>query len=705
MERVVSASAASLLPLREDLHLHEAAPDREGAPTWSIQDPVTNRFFQIGWLEYECLLRWSGASGGSAAAIAQDIARHTPLDADEEQVLEFARFLERHQLLRPSPEGIRKLVAQANQPGWQHWRWWLHHYLFIRIPLVRPQRWLAALLPYVRPLVSPLGLGLILSASLLGIVLVARQWDVFANGVMDILTPAGIAGFLLALVISKTFHELGHALVSTHYGVRVAHMGVALVVLWPMLYTDTSESWKLHSSRQRLRISAAGIAVEMALAGLATLAWALLGDGPLRQAMLYLATTGWLLSLALNASPFMRFDGYFIASDLLDFPNLHERSGAVARAWLRRCLLGWPEPEPEPLAPGQRRALVAFALATWLYRLVVFVGIAVAVYVMFFKLLGIFLFAVEIVWFVLRPMTTELSVWFKRRQEISVRHRRIWLLLGLAGMGVLLVPWAFDISAPGVTHTRRLQNVFSPFPARLTALHAPGPVKAGEVLAHFESPDLNVREAGTAALARSFDQRLLGLTAEDDGKDRQQATNQRLGEQLAQARGIQDEVGRLRVAAEFDGVWRDVDPTLAPGVWVGIKEPLGVLMDPTTWVADVYVEQSQVARIRVGAQASFWPEKRLTAIRATVTDIDTTRSSRLSHPMLDAQHGGPIATQPGDRQGHPVKALYRVRLALAEPPDVNHEAAGRATIDGTRISLLWEGTQQALAVVIRESGF
>ena len=701
----MNAAAASLLPLREDLQLHEAAPDRDGAPTWSIQDPVTNRFFQIGWLEYECLLRWSSVPGCSAAAIAEDIARHTPLEADEEQVMQFAQFLDRHQLLRPSPDGIRKLVAQANQPGWQHWRWWLHHYLFVRIPLVRPQRWLTALLPYTRPLVSPLGLGLILAASLLGIVLVARQWDVFAHGVMDILTPAGIAGFLLALVISKTFHELGHALVSTHYGVRVAHMGVALVVLWPMLYTDTSESWKLRSSRQRLRISAAGIAVEMALAGLATLAWALLSDGPLRQAMLYLATTGWLLSLALNASPFMRFDGYFIASDLLDFPNLHERSGAVARVWLRRSLLGWPEPEPEPLPPGQRRALVAFALLTWLYRLVVFVGIAVAVYLMFFKLLGIFLFAVEIVWFVLRPMTTELALWWKRRQEVSAYCRRRWMLLGLAALGLLLVPWSFDIHAPGVAYAGRMQNVFSPFPARLTVLHVPGPVKAGEVLAQFESPDLNARESGTAALARSFDQRLLGLTAEDDGKDRQQATNQRLGEQLAQARGIQDEVGRLRVAAEFDGVWRDVDPTLAPGVWVGIKEPLGVLIDPKTWVADVYVEQSQVTRIRVGAEASFWPEKRLTAIRATVADIDSTRSNRLSHPMLDAQHGGPIATQPSDRQSHPVKALYRVRLALAEPPDVNHEAAGRAAINGTRVSLLWEGIEQALAVVIRESGF
>ena len=100
-------------------------------------------------------------------------------------------------------------------------------------------------------------------------------------------------------------------------------MGIAFVVLWPMLYTDTGESWKLRSSRQRLAIASAGILCELSLAGLSTLGWALSDPGPLRNALLYLATTSWVLSLALNASPFMRFDGYFILSDLLDFPNLH----------------------------------------------------------------------------------------------------------------------------------------------------------------------------------------------------------------------------------------------------------------------------------------------------------------------------------------------------------------------------------------------
>jgi putative peptide zinc metalloprotease protein len=717
MERLVSAlapppAAAVLMPLREDLRLHEMAPDKDGAPVWSIQDPVTNRFFRIGWLEFECLLRWSRADQrATPQAIAEDIAAHTPLAAEPEQVEDFARFLARNHLLRPTAQDVERFMAQAREPGWRHWRWWLHHYLFIRIPLVRPDRWLAAMLPFVRPLLSATGLWLVLAASLLGIVLVARQWDAFTHGLIDILTPAGIGGFLLAVVISKTFHELGHALVATRYGVRVAHMGVAFVVLWPMLYTDTSESWKLRSARQRLAISAAGVLTEIALAGLATLAWALLDDGPLRQAMLYLATTGWLLSLALNASPFMRFDGYFILSDTLDFPNLHERAGAVARTWLRRTLLGWSLPDPEPLPRATQRALIAFALITWVYRAVVFLGIAVAVYHMFFKALGIILFAVELIWFVLRPVVSEFSIWWAHRAHIRADRRRWWMGLFLLGLAWLSVPWAFDVSAPGVAYPERRQYVFSPFAARLVQVHAAGPVQAGTVLAQFDAPDLAARENSAQALANAYGQRLSGLVAEEGGLSQQPTLSERQHEQMAEIQGVREELGRLRVAADFDGVWLDLDPTLQPGTWVNTKNQIGILVDPRVWVADVYVEQAQVERIHVGAKARFRPERQFFSIPARVIDVDATRSTVLPHQMLDARYGGTIATEPaqgGGARGQasvPTEALYRVRLALDHPPEDARETRGRANIEGARKSLLWDGVQRTAALLIRESGF
>ena len=700
--RAAAPSQARSLPLRQDLRLYESAPSRDGEPEWVIQDPVSNRFYRIGWMEYECLLRWPG----DPARIAAEISQATPMVVSAELVQEFVQFLEQNRLLRPSAEGLDRLRQQANAKGWREWRWWLRNYLFVRVPLVRPDRFLTRLQPWVDPLFTRTALVLLIGATLLGLVLVIRQWDVFTHSVMDLVSPSGILGFALALIISKTLHEMGHALVATRLGLRVAHMGVAFVVLWPMLYTDTGESWRLYTNRHRLAISIAGVSVELALAGLATLAWALLDDGTLRQAMLYLATTGWVLSLALNVSPFMRFDGYFILSDILNFPNLHERAGATARVALRRGLLGLPDPYPEAFEPRTRRALSGFAFATWLYRFTVFMAIAWAVYTFFFKVLGIFLMVVEILWFILRPVWSELVVWKKRWPE--VRAARRWLIyLMAAGLLVLLaLPWKFDVKAPAVAHPARQQDVYAPLPARVAALREAGPVRAGDELLRLEAPDLDVQRSRIEATVTALERRLQGLMADEIGAARRQALVRQHREQLAELAALREEGARLRAVAEFDGLWVDVDPLVQPGAWVDVRTPLGALIDPQQWVVDAYVEQRDVARVHAGALARYYAPGQLEPIQAEVMFVDTTRSQRLAHAMLDGRRGGPLPTQENAQaDGVPVEALYRVRLQLAGPPPAGREGRGRVRIEGEARSLLWDGAQWLIGVLVRESGF
>lgn len=693
--------AAVLPQLREDLRLYESGADADGAPIWAIQDPVLNRFYRIGWLEYECLLRW----GQPAEQIVESINQQTPLAVDAEQVADFAQFLEQHQLVRPGEQGMQRMQKQAHEPGWRHWRWWLHNYLFFRLPMLRPQRFLQATMPWVNVLFTPLAFWLVVLSSLTGLVLVARQWDVFVHAFMDTLTPSGMAGFALALVVSKTLHELGHAYVATRYGVRVAHMGVAFLVMWPMLYTDTGESWRLRSHRQRLAISLAGITTELALAGLATLCWALLDDGVLRQAMFYLATTGWVLTLALNVSPFMRFDGYFILSDVLDFANLHERAGATAKTWLRRKLLGLQEPWVEQFPRRQRNFLVFFALTTWLYRLIVFLGIAVMVYLLFFKVLGIFLMVVEVVWFIVRPIWSELSVWIKRWSEVPTSRKALAAML-LAGLLVLLsVPWAADIEAEAVARPQQVQQVFAPVAAQLQQLHPAGQVAAGATLAVFADPEFLARGQRSDATVAALSQRLRGLLDDAEGLQAQRALRERLQEQLAELTSIREEKGRLLIQARFDGVWLDVDHLLKPGVWVSTREPVAVLVDPQSWVVDAYVEQRQIERFAPGARARFYADDASTVVDAQVLSIDSASTAHLPYAMLATRYGGRLALREGESQAMPADTLYRVRLQLEQPLSAVRETRGRVHIQGERRSWLLSGLQGLAAVFIRESGF
>lgn len=695
------AADLPLPPLREDLRLGEAAAGPGGEPSWVIQDTVVNRFYRIGWFEFECLLRW----GQSARRISEQIAAQTALKPEVEQVLAFQQFLEQHQLLRPGAQAVDRLRARSEGSPWLSWKGWLHHYLFFRIPLVRPQRMLEKLAASVGWLFHPFAAWLVLALSLLGLVLVAHQWDAFKSAVLDSFSAEGALGFALALAVGKTLHELGHALVATRLGLKVAHMGVAFVVLWPMLYTDTGEAWKLRSARARLAIASAGILTELSIAGLATLGWALAEPGALRDAFFYLATTNWVLSLTLNASPFMRFDGYFILSDLLDFPNLHERSGAQARTALRRGLLGLDEPWPEPFAPRQRRALVAFALATWLYRLVLFAGIAVAVYLLFFKALGIFLFLVEISWFIVLPVWREVRQWWLRRRAVPLSRR-----FALAGLGLLLVlllalPWQTQVHAWGMARAERQLRVYAPYPALIREIRPVGAVKKGDMLVSLGQPDIVERMERSDAGARGYDARLLGLLAEPDGRSEEAATRQRLDVQLQEGRAARSEIERLSLQAPFDGLWRDADPNWRPGQWTGVRNSLGVLYDPSSWQADAYVKPDEVHRIGVGARVRFYPEGQARPIEGRVLAIGSTRVAQLEHAMLSSRHGGPLATTRQEEALVPTPALFHVLVQLDEAPPARQETRGQLQIDGARSSLLAKGAVNVLAVLRRESGF
>src|SRR5258708_34037030 len=236
--------------------------------------------------------------------------------------------------------------------------------------------------------------------------------------------PQASLYYAIALTFSKVVHELAHAFSARRYGVRVPTLGVAFLVLWPYLYTDTGETWKLSDRRKQLVIACAGMAAELVLAVFSTFLWALSPEGAAKSVFFVLASSTWIMTLAVNLSPFMRFDGYFVLSDLPDFPNLHERSSACARWWLRRTFFGLEEPMPEPqLRPHQRAGLIAFAYITWLYRLTVFIRIALLVYRLAVKLLGMFLMVVEVVWFILMPVWKEAVYLWKARQSSRLAAR------------------------------------------------------------------------------------------------------------------------------------------------------------------------------------------------------------------------------------------------------------------------------------------
>ena len=668
--------------LREELQIEPGGPNPDGSPAWHICDPVRNLFFRIGWLEFEILRRWHL---GDAARIAGDVRAATTLAAHPEDVARLQDFLARHQLVRtPRP--------RAPTPAW---RWLLNNYLFVRVPLVRPQRWLKAALPWVAWLYTRTFVGATLLAALAGLLMAARQWDTVRAHLHGALSWEGVFGFAGALVLSKLLHELGHALMSTRHGVRVGHMGVAFLVMWPMAYTDTGESWKLRRSRHRLAIASAGICAELVLAAWCTLGWAFLPESDLRNALFFLATTAWVLTLAVNASPFMRFDGYYILTDALDLPGLHERAGAQARRVLRAWLPGLAEPSPEALSPAFRRALVAFAFATWAYRFVLFLGIALVVYHAFFKALGVFLFFVEISVFIVRPVLAELRVWHARRAEIPSRRRWLAALLLACAALVLALPWSSRVGAPGVLRAGVEQPVFSPFAARLVALDVAegATVRAGQPLLALEAPVQAVERDKAEAMAAAYERAAQGALGLDDSPAAQAAlAQQQAARWTREQRARQAELQRLQIVTAAGGTVRDLDPLLAPGVWVAPSQRLATVVDAQRWRAEALVPERDRLRIEAGAPVKAYVQGRGGRLEGRIVAIDGGSVKRLPHAMLAQPHGGEIALNPTApaKDLKPAQAWFRIVAEGPLPPD------WRAPPGEARVTLQTQAAAQSL---------
>lgn len=697
-----------LPPLRDDLKLLPAAQDRSGQPAWTIFDPVRNRYFRIGPEAFECLIRWSV---GSVGRLVETVRTQSVYAPDEGVVSKLIAFLQSNALLVRADSEVAASFGRIAEAGQQAWyKRAVHNYLFFRIPLVRPTQFLRATQPIADFVACSAVRYTILALGVLGLFLVSRQWDAFVTTFLGYLSWQGAVAIALTLTLTKILHELGHAYATTRYGGRVPTMGLAFLVLYPVLYTDTSDAWRMTSRRARLAIGTAGIRVELAIALLATFLWSFLPDGPVRSAVFLLASATWISTLLINLSPFLRFDGYYILSDWLDIPNLQPRAFALTRWWLREVLFGFGLPMPEPFARSTRRLLIAYSIGTWIYRFFLFLGIALLVYHLFFKVIGIVLFVIEIVYFILLPIIKEIRAWGQLRP-----HARptVNIAVSLSVLGFLIwlfvTPWQTEVAAPALVESRVSSEVLNAIPARVRSIEIREgqAVTAGQPLVLLESPMLLSALSANAARQKAVTLQLGRARTTDEGRgDVARLEEELRGLQSSRSR-IEARMSRLTVSAPGDGVFRDLPAGLMPGQWIAGGTLLGRVVSSDARML-AYADQADLPRLREGAEVRFIPEDPSRAsIGGTVRRIDGLGAERLSSAHFSASFGGGVAArqQAQDREWVPLNAVYRIEIALNEALTLDRPLRGTAQIEAPPQSLVTRVWRSVGAVLVRESGF
>ncbi|MDX8391187.1 MAG: HlyD family efflux transporter periplasmic adaptor subunit [Mariprofundaceae bacterium] len=697
-----------MLPsLREELALCDGPRAKNGMPTYSLYDPLRNRYFRFGWPQFEMLRRWRLGDPGK---IAEEVNRATTLNVEAENVLEVAMFLQGNNLVQVSGDVGLAMLADQAKAARRHWATWLlHNYLFLRVPLFHPDAFLNRTLPFVRFFFSHTYLWCMLSAATVGIYLISRQWESFLHTFSYFFSLQGLVFYALALIFTKIIHEFGHAYTACYFGVRVPTMGMGLLVMMPVMYTDTSDAWKLTDNHKRMWINAAGFLAEMSLAVLATLLWSFLPDGTLKSIAFLLATTTWVMTMMINMNPFMRWDGYYLFSDWMEVDNLQQRSFALARWRMREILFAPGEPVPEDMDTRLRRQLMLYAWVTWVYRFILFIGISALVYFFFFKLLGIFLMIVEVGWFIVLPIYTEMKEWWKRRDKVNNRAGyRSLAVFGLILL-LLLVPWQTRVSLSGVLDSDHRIALYAPEDARMLnfSVRNGQHVEKGDVLVELSSELLNHRMAMLERQMKLLQwqtsaQGVSGAVAAEGRILRQQVIGETAG-----FNSLKERIARLKVRAPFSGDIVMVNLDAKQGDFVQRGEKLLSLVDSSQSMVRAYVFESDLMRFKAGAKARFYPDdSALEPIDMRVGGIDRASAKVLLDPPLASIYGGPIPVIQG-KNGELIaqQAVYRVMLRPLQETTISKSIRGTVYIEGSRKSFLARFFNQVIAVVVRESGF
>ena len=525
--------------------------------------------------------------------------------------------------------------------------------LSMRIRIGDPDWFLTRTAHLVRPLFTPLGACLWLLLVIPALAVAVTNWPSLSHDVIDrILARQGLLAVALLYPLTKLVHELGHGWAVKRWGGAVHEIGVMLMVLYPMPYIDASTASTFRGRTSRVVVGAAGMLAELALAALATLLWQVIEPGPVRAACYTIMVTAGIGTVLFNANPLMRLDGYYILTDLLEMPNLAQRSARFWRRLAQRALWG-PNRSAELLPEGAELFCCAiYAPLSLAYRITVTLAIAGLIASRYFyagaaiALLGLIRMllwpAAKGLWHVLTAPAPGRS----RARACAVLFASLACLSGC----LFAIPLPVSSAAEGVVWLPEASVVRATEAGEIAGLLArPGDrVHAGQELFRLTDPELAdsvpLAEAQVAGLearlaAERFDHRVEAAI-----------TAQELAYKRANLAQLQARERRLVVSAGTDGTL--VAPMLddLPSKYAKRGDVLGFVTPSGNRIVRVVVGQNDVDLVRtrlVGAELLV-PGHAAVALAARVVREVPAASERLPSAALGDAGGGAIASDPRD---------------------------------------------------------
>ncbi|MCA9211649.1 MAG: hypothetical protein KDB27_01170 [Planctomycetales bacterium] len=352
-------------------------------PHVAVKDPVSLNYFLLRQEEFAILQCLDGTS--SIGEIQKQYERQFgPRTISSPEILGLIRNAHRDGLLVvDSPNQAAILLGRLRKKRSLDCVSQILNPLVIRWRGFNPNRVLEKITPTFCGLFQPAALVACFLLCVIACGLVFSQLPRLQNQIEfhHVFAAQNIVLMVIVLIVVKLLHEFGHAITCKHFGGEVHELGSIFVAGVPLLYCNVSDSWMFPKRSQRVAVSAAGIVVELVCASLAAIAWSFSSPGTFNAICLNVMLVGSINSVLTNGNPLLRFDGYFILSDVIGVPNLWSRSRSIVYDWLCRSAFGVSPYNRRALSESGRLWIAAYAIASMIYRVaILFVLFVIAEY-------------------------------------------------------------------------------------------------------------------------------------------------------------------------------------------------------------------------------------------------------------------------------------------------------------------------------------
>jgi putative peptide zinc metalloprotease protein len=701
-ESLVSSSSRKL-PIRMRPDLRAKQQRYQGRIYWVVKDPVGLQYYRFEEEEFAILQMLDGQS--SLDEISDRFERdYPPQTIRIEELQQFIGMLHKSNLVITDAAGQgAQLKKRRDEKVMQQRLATLANILSVRFKGIDPERLLNFLHPLVRWFFSVPTMIICCLFALSALTLVLVQFDTFHSRLPSFHTFFAAKNWIYlgaTLGVTKVIHEFGHGLSCKHFGGECHEMGVMLLVMTPCLYCNVSDSWMLPNRWHRAAIGAAGMYVELVMASIATYVWWFTTEGPVNYVALNVIFVCSVSTLMFNANPLLRYDGYYILSDVLEIPNLRQKASTILNRKLGNWCLGLEEPD-DPFLPKRKQLLFAlFTVASAIYRWVVVLSILYFLNRVFepygLKAIGQLIALGACYGLVVQPLWQAYKFFSVPGRLGKVNRTRMWSTIGLIGVflaAVLFVPLPSHIFCNLEVQARDAAWVYVEVAGTLEEVYVkPGDhVEKGQKLAQLANPDIDVKIADLTGQRETYKAQLDALEAisfkEEHTADRIAPVKEALASVEQQLAQRQLDKQKLELDAPIAGTV--LPPPLESEqsqsdnqlpMWSGSpleKENLGATMlvgkklcqigDPQRLEARLVIDQGDVELIAQGQRVDVMLTQAAGVVYVSQIDKVSTENLKVSPSHLSSLQGGELPTK-ADAGGvpRPLNPVYEAVVPLPE---------------------------------------